>query len=183
MVHGGARVQNVTVFEPNTHVDRCFVLPAAAAEILYRTTNDTIDYLTITNANPKIPEVRPCVCLGVCVCVCVGGGGVLLTLLAKPTRRHSPSPPRHLPHAFALPQVSNYLRNALSLHPSRTALHGRFKTPWVLSAFTDAVISHQWGNPASYLLLDVMHAGFPLVHNSPYFKVATQNTGGGKETV
>ena len=94
MVHGGARVQNVTVFEPNTHVDRCFVLPAAAAEILYRTTNDTIDYLTITNANPKIPEVRPCVCLG--VCVCVWGGGRCFADSACQTNKTSlplPSPP------------------------------------------------------------------------------------------
>ena len=34
----------------------------------------------------------------------------------------------------------------------------------------DVVVSHQWDNELNFLYLDVLHARYPLVHNSPYFK-------------
>lgn len=50
-------------------------------------------------------------------------------------------------------------------------LTGRFQLPTFLSKVVDIVLSHQWGNPLNYLYFDVMYAGYPLVHNSPYLQV------------
>ena len=65
---------------------------------------------------------------------------------------------------------------------------GRFKLAWYgatsqvtcqinniqcrfLSENTDIVLSHQVHNELNYLYLDALYAHYPLVHNSPYFKV------------
>jgi hypothetical protein len=46
-----------------------------------------------------------------------------------------------------------------------------FKSPFILSTYGDAVVAHQVDNELSYTLLDVLHGGYPLVHNSPRLKV------------
>lgn len=45
---------------------------------------------------------------------------------------------------------------------------GRYKLPLFLGEQIDLVLSQQWDNALSYFYLDVLHAGYPLVHNSPY---------------
>lgn len=43
----------------------------------------------------------------------------------------------------------------------------RFNTPWVMSAHGDVVISHQWITAANYSHYDLLHLGYPIVHNVP----------------
>ncbi len=47
---------------------------------------------------------------------------------------------------------------------------GRLETPEFLAQHTDAVVSHQWGNPLNYLYLEVCWQGFPLIHNASLCK-------------
>jgi len=48
----------------------------------------------------------------------------------------------------------------------------RFPIHYILSKFTDIVISHQWENPLNYAYLDVMYLQFPLIHNADMIKDA-----------
>lgn len=50
----------------------------------------------------------------------------------------------------------------------RTTFLGRQDIATALATEVNAVVSHQWGNEQNYLQLDVLHAGFPLVHNAPW---------------
>jgi len=43
---------------------------------------------------------------------------------------------------------------------------GRLPITRVLTTEADIVLSHQWDNPLNYLYLDVMHFGYPLIHNA-----------------
>ena len=59
------------------------------------------------------------------------------------------------------------LMNHLDLvRQHKAAFVGRFETPSFLSEMTDAVVSHQWGNPLNYLYLEVCWQGYPLIHNA-----------------
>ena len=48
----------------------------------------------------------------------------------------------------------------------------RYPIVTFLTAETDIVISHQWGNPLNYAYLDTMYFGYPLVHNADFIKDA-----------
>ena len=48
----------------------------------------------------------------------------------------------------------------------------RYPIHYLLSKFTDIVISHQWENPLNYAYLDVMYLQFPLIHNADMIKDA-----------
>ena len=48
----------------------------------------------------------------------------------------------------------------------------RFPIHYLLSKFTDIVISHQWENPLNYAYLDCMYLQFPLIHNADMIKDA-----------
>ena len=65
-----------------------------------------------------------------------------------------PSYPSFLPNVVLVPRVC------------------RYKTPFLLSSRTDVVVAHQWDNELSYTLMDVLHANYPLVHNSPALAVS-----------
>ncbi len=43
---------------------------------------------------------------------------------------------------------------------------GRVITPHFLAAYTDVVISHQWGLPLNYFYLECCWQGYPLIHNA-----------------
>lgn len=63
------------------------------------------------------------------------------------------------------------LAGSLDILRSKSILfESRYKTPWFLAAHGDVVLSHQWHNDLNFLYLDVLHARYPLVHNSPAFK-------------
>lgn len=42
----------------------------------------------------------------------------------------------------------------------------RYNTPWFVAQHADVVVSHQWENGLNYAYYDVLHGGYPLVHNS-----------------
>ena len=44
---------------------------------------------------------------------------------------------------------------------------GRFAVYEFMANFGDCVVSHQWANQQNYLYYEVLHGGYPLVHNSP----------------
>ena len=48
----------------------------------------------------------------------------------------------------------------------------RYPIHYLLSKYTDVVISHQWENPLNYAYLDVMYLQFPLIHNADMIKDA-----------
>jgi len=52
------------------------------------------------------------------------------------------------------------------------AVQHRYPIHYILSAFTDIVLSHQWENPLNYAYLDVMYLQFPLIHNADMIKDA-----------
>lgn len=71
-----------------------------------------------------------------------------------------------------LPEFKSLVHNSLSVHrDGKLFFEGRFRFAWFLSAHTDVVLSHQWGCALNYLYIEALYAGYPLVHNSPYFKV------------
>jgi hypothetical protein len=64
-----------------------------------------------------------------------------------------------------------YMANSLDLvKDGKTTFHGRNDIAGFMSQFSDAVVSHQWGNDQNYLYFDVLYGGYPLVHNSPWLK-------------
>ncbi|WP_028534580.1 DUF2827 domain-containing protein [Paludibacterium yongneupense] len=66
-----------------------------------------------------------------------------------------------------------YLARALDLfRDGKLGFEARYDLPASLAQFTDVVVSHQWENGLNYLYYDVLHAGFPLVHNSPFIRDA-----------
>lgn len=45
------------------------------------------------------------------------------------------------------------------------SFEGRYNTPWLMAAHGDVVVSHQWVDTPTYLHYDLLHMGYPLVHN------------------
>jgi hypothetical protein len=52
------------------------------------------------------------------------------------------------------------------MRAGRLFAESRFPLVEVLGKHVDAVVTHQWQNSLNYLYWDVMHGGFPLIHNS-----------------
>lgn len=48
----------------------------------------------------------------------------------------------------------------------KAALDGRYPIVYILSKFTEMVVSHQWGNALNYAYLDACYFGIPLIHNA-----------------
>jgi hypothetical protein len=46
----------------------------------------------------------------------------------------------------------------------------RYITSFLLSQYTDIIISHQIMNPLNYVYLDIAYMGYPILHNAPYVK-------------
>lgn len=68
-------------------------------------------------------------------------------------------------------ELKKFVLNSLSLYQEgRLFFEKRYRFAWFLSTYTDVVLSHQWKNELNYLYLETLYAGYPLVHNSPYFK-------------
>lgn len=62
-----------------------------------------------------------------------------------------------------------HLANSLDLvKQHRTTFLGRQDIVTALATEVNAVVAHQWCNQQNNLHLDVLHAGFPLVHNAPW---------------
>ncbi|KIG05781.1 Protein of unknown function DUF2827 [Burkholderia sp. MR1] len=67
----------------------------------------------------------------------------------------------------------NHLANSLDIVKAGKAIfHARNDIAGFMAQFSDAVVSHQWGNDQNYLYLDVLYGGYPLIHNSPWMRDA-----------
>lgn len=65
----------------------------------------------------------------------------------------------------------NRFASALDIVRDKLAsFEARFHLPYFMANFTDVVVAHQWENGLNYLYYDVLHARYPLVHNSPFLK-------------
>lgn len=49
---------------------------------------------------------------------------------------------------------------------SKLVFDVRWNVIVLLANYADMIISHQWGNPLNYAYLDVVHLGYPLIHNA-----------------
>jgi hypothetical protein len=60
-----------------------------------------------------------------------------------------------------------YFANSLNLvRQNKATFEQRFDLADFLARHADAVVSHQWENAQNYLYYDVLHGGYPLIHNS-----------------
>ncbi len=50
------------------------------------------------------------------------------------------------------------------------SFESRHIAPLFLAQYSDIVVTHQWENALNYLYYDVLHGGYPLVHNSEMLK-------------
>lgn len=64
--------------------------------------------------------------------------------------------------------AANHLLPAITLHAEgRVVLYERRKIHEILKAHRSACfITHQWNNDYNYMTLELMHSGFPILHNS-----------------
>eukprot|EP01147_Barroeca_monosierra_P008249 gene8249-837_t len=69
------------------------------------------------------------------------------------------------------PDFVRFVQSSISLHKDkRIFFEKRYRFGWFLSEFIDVVLSHQWENELNYLHIEALYAGYPLVHNSPFFQ-------------
>ncbi|MCW0398825.1 hypothetical protein NB688_000639 [Xanthomonas sacchari] len=65
----------------------------------------------------------------------------------------------------------DYLHRSLDMTKrGKTRLTHRHDVVGFMADNADAVVSHQWCNDQNYLYLDLLHGGYPLVHNSPWLR-------------
>jgi hypothetical protein len=94
-------------------------------------------------------------------------------LICEEAYRADPSSVSHM-HALNTMHMKEHptlthMANSLDVvKASKATFHGRNDIAGFMSQFSDAVVSHQWGNDQNYLYLDVLYGGYPLVHNSPW---------------
>lgn len=64
---------------------------------------------------------------------------------------------------------ANNLDVVRARHPSGgsiTSFEGRLKTPFLMAKYADVVVCHQIENALNYAYYDLLHGGYPLIHNS-----------------
>lgn len=70
-------------------------------------------------------------------------------------------------------QAFNQFASVLSMtHQGIASYDDRYDTPSFMSHYGDIVVSHQWENGLNNLYFDLLYAGYPLIHNSPFLKDA-----------
>lgn len=70
-------------------------------------------------------------------------------------------------------EIFTHFANTLDIVKTKKAsFESRYKLPWFISEYIDAVVSWQHENGLNYLWYDVLYGGYPLIHNSPFIKDA-----------
>lgn len=64
------------------------------------------------------------------------------------------------------PEFIAYARSMDLVRQGLATFEGRFPTFEIMGPECDAVISHHWENGQNYLYYEMLHGGFPLIHNS-----------------
>lgn len=74
-------------------------------------------------------------------------------------------------NALALKEHSTFIGYARSLSIVRHgagSFEGRLPVFQIMTELADAVVSHHWENGQNYLYYEMLHGGFPLIHNSAF---------------
>lgn len=58
------------------------------------------------------------------------------------------------------------VKDLMLFKDKKISFDNRYPIVYVLSKFSEAVVSHQWGNALNYTYLDASYFGIPLVHNA-----------------
>lgn len=94
------------------------------------------------------------------------------TFIAETTFREAPEQIEflHVANADGMaknnPEFIGLMHELDIVKGNKASFIGRVRTPDFLYEFTDAVISHQWGNPLNYFYLECSWLGYPMVHNA-----------------
>lgn len=74
-----------------------------------------------------------------------------------------------LPHAEN-PHFKSFATSLQAVKAGIMTLEPRFVSADFLANHCDAVVTHHWENGLNYVYYDVLHGGYPLIHNSSYLK-------------
>lgn len=97
---------------------------------------------------------------------------VVPMLVCEAAYREQPQMLRHMMvmntvHMKEHPTFNHFAQVLDLTRDNRASYEPRVTVPECLSRFgRDVVVSHQWENEQNYLYYDVLHGGYPLVHNS-----------------
>lgn len=83
--------------------------------------------------------------------------------------------PEVIEHAFILntfehkdvPAYVNVTGRMDIVKMGRLSTETRFIAPGFMSAYTDLILSHQWGSTLNYAFYEALYAEYPFVHNTP----------------
>lgn len=73
-------------------------------------------------------------------------------------------------HWMGHPQFESFCGALDAVRAGVMTVEPRFITSEFLANHADAVVTHQWENGLNYLYYDVLHGGYPLIHNSEFLK-------------
>ena len=68
---------------------------------------------------------------------------------------------------FDIDLVNEIVKSLDLYKDKKISIESRYNSLWFISAHADICVSHQWENAQNYLYYDVLHGGYPLIHNSP----------------
>lgn len=68
------------------------------------------------------------------------------------------------------PMFISLMKKLQIVKDKAASFDSRYPVSYILSKFTDVVVSHQWENGLNNAYLDALYLEFPLVHNAPFIK-------------
>ena len=70
-------------------------------------------------------------------------------------------------------EIFRHFSNTLDIvKKNKASFEARYKLPWFMSEYVDAVVSWQFENGLNYMWYDVLYGNYPLIHNAPFIKEA-----------
>ncbi len=73
-------------------------------------------------------------------------------------------------HLREHPSFVNFANSLDIVAHGLATFEGRFPAYQCLATQVDAVVSHHWENGQNYLYYEVLHGGYPLIHNSTFLR-------------
>lgn len=94
-------------------------------------------------------------------------------LLCDVAYRQNPNAIQHIYvfNALALKEHASFVAYARSLNAVQHGVctfEGRLPVFQIMTELAEAVVSHHWENGQNYLYYEMLHGGFPLIHNSDF---------------
>lgn len=70
-------------------------------------------------------------------------------------------------------EIFRHFSNTLDIvKDNKASFEARYKLPWFMSEYVDAVVSWQTENALNYMWYDVLYGNYPLIHNAHFIKDA-----------